>query len=379
MKENAKETHAFNAEIARLLHLVIHSLYTNRDIFLRELISNASDACDKLRYEAITQPELLGDDNLKIAIAADKKNRMLTISDNGIGMSKEELVTNLGTIAKSGTQEFLKTLGGKKDMNLIGQFGVGFYSSFMVADKVEVVSRRAGLEEAWRWISDGTGEFSMEKLEGQSGRGTRIMLHIKPEKEFDIYLDRHKLGFIAETYSDHISFPIECIDEEGKAHKVNAATALWARPKSDITPENYNEFYRHVAHSPDTPWAVLHNKNEGKIEYTNLLFIPSAKPFDLYHPDRHRRVKLYIRRVFITDENANLIPHWLRFLRGVVDSEDLPLNVSRETLQHNPILDKIRDGLTKRVLGELKKRSATDAADYILFWSNFGPIVKEGL
>ena len=374
------ETRAFSAEISKVLHLMIHSLYTNSDIFLRELISNASDACDKLRYAAITDSELLKENStLKIQIGCNKTSKTITISDNGIGMSRDELIANLGTIAKSGTQEFVKALSGdaKKDMPLIGQFGVGFYSAFMVADKVSVQSRKAGSNEAWEWTSDGLGEFTIAEADAATPRGTTIILHMKDDQQ--AYIDRHKLGHIAQTYSDHISFPIECIDEEGKVHTLNAGSALWARSKSDITEEQYQAFYSHVAHSPDTPWMTLHNKAEGKIEYTNLLFIPSARPFDLFHPDRRRRVKLYVKRVFITDENANVIPQWMRFLRGVVDSEDLPLNISRETLQHNPLVDKIREAIVKRVLGDLKKRAEKDDADYAGFWKNFGSVLKEGL
>ncbi len=373
------EKHTFSAEVSKVLKLMIHSLYTNKDIFLRELISNASDACDKLRYAALTAPEMLKEDNdLKIVLSVDKKARTVTLSDNGIGMSRDELIANLGTIAKSGTQEFLNALSGdaKKDMPLIGQFGVGFYSAFVVADKVTVQSRKAGQEQGHIWESAGEGEFTVS--EGKDiTRGTHITLHIK--KGEDEYLDKFRLRHIAQTYSDHISFPIEFREEDGKVENINKASALWMRPKSEITAEQYNEFYHHVAHSPDTPWMTLHNKAEGKLEYTNLLFIPSVAPFDLFHPDRKRRVKLYVKRVFITDENTDLIPQYLRFLRGVVDSEDLPLNISRETLQHNVMLAKIRESITKRVLGELKKRAEKKPEEYAVFWKNFGAALKEGL
>ena len=358
---------------------MIHSLYTNKDIFLRELISNASDACDKLRYEALVRPELTdGNADFQLGILIDKANRTLTISDNGIGMGRDELVNNLGTIAKSGTQEFLSSLtgDGKKDMPLIGQFGVGFYSSFMIADKVTVVSRRAGEAESWLWESDGSGEFTIMPAE-TSERGTSITLHLKEGE--DQYLDKFRLRHIVQTYSDHISFPISITDEEGKTETVNTAQALWTRPKSEISDEQYKEFYHHVAHAPDEPWLVLHNKAEGKIEYTNLLFIPSAKPFDLFHPDRKRRVKLYVKRVFITEDNVDIVPQYLRFLRGIIDSEDLPLNISRETLQANPMLAKIKESLVKRVLQELKKKGEGDEASYAEFWKNFGPVIKEGL
>jgi len=372
------EKHVFSAEIAKVLKLMIHSLYTNKDIFLRELISNASDACDKLRYASLTNPELLGDNQLKITISADEKVKTIKICDSGIGMSKEELIANLGTIAKSGTQEFIAALSGdaKKDMPLIGQFGVGFYSAFVIADQITVESRKAGAEQAYSWQSQGTGEFEI----GQSDKtttGTEITLHIKQGEEE--YLDKYRLKHIAQTYSDHISFQIEYVDEEGKSEIINKASALWVRPKAEISEEQYQEFYRHVAHSPDKPWLTLHNKNEGKVEYTNLLFIPSLPPFDLFHPDRKRRVKLYVKRVFISDEGSEIVPQYLRFLRGVVDSEDLPLNISRETLQQNAIVDKIRESITKRTLSELKKKAEKDPADYDIFWKNFGAVLKEGL
>lgn len=374
------KTHSFGAEVSKVLKLVIHSLYTNRDIFLRELVSNASDACDKLRYQAITQPDLLSEDTeLKITLSTDEKARTLTISDNGIGMNEAELIGNLGTIAKSGTQEFLSQLTGdkQKDMPLIGQFGVGFYSAFMVADRVDVVSRKAGEEQGNIWSSQGEGEFTVTPLEGKVARGTSITLHLKEGE--DAYLERFRLQHIVSTYSDHISLPIYYKDEDGTLDKLNEGAALWTRPKNDISEEQYKEFYHHVAHSPDEPWMTLHNKAEGKIEYTNLLFVPSLRPFDLFHPDRKRRVKLYVKRVFITDEGLEIVPHFLRFLRGVIDSEDLPLNISRETLQHNPLLDKIRDSIVKRVLGELKKRAEKDPESYTKFWENFGGVLKEGL
>ena len=371
------EKHAFSAEISKVLKLMIHSLYTNKDIFLRELISNASDACDKLRYASATNSSLQKD-TLGITILSDKKARTITIEDSGIGMSKEELIANLGTIAKSGTQEFINSLTGdvKKDMPLIGQFGVGFYSAFVIADKVTVESCKAGENQGHIWESEATGEFAIAES-AKNTHGTKITLHVKAGE--DEYLDKFRLQHIAQTYSDHISFPIEFIDEEGKKSTVNQGSALWTRAKSEISDEQYKEFYHHVAHSPDNPWAILHNKNEGKVEYTNLLFIPSTQPFDLFHPDRKRRVKLYVKRVFITDEGTEIIPHYLRFLRGVVDSEDLPLNISRETLQQNPILDKIKDSIIKRTLSELGKKAEKDASNYEIFWKNFGAVLKEGL
>jgi molecular chaperone HtpG len=379
MSENSKELHQFNAQVSKVLQLMIHSLYTNKDIFLRELISNASDACDKLRHLAITRPELAKDQpEFAITIVADKKNNRLTITDSGIGMDRDELIANLGTIAKSGTQEFLTQLSGdsKKDMPLIGQFGVGFYSSFMVADKVTVISAKAGDDKGWQWESEGTGEFTIEPAQ-DARRGTSITLHLKDDAKE--YLDSFRLRHIVQAYSDHISFPISVIDDEGNAELANSASALWMRQKSEITQEQYKEFYHHVAHSPDEPWLTLHNKAKGKLEYTSLLFIPSLKPFDLFHPDRKRRVKLYVKRVFITDENVDLVPAYMRFLRGIVDSQDLPLNISRETLQHNPLLGKIRDSLVGRVLSELKKKAEADAAGYGAFWKNFGAVLKEGL
>ncbi len=379
MTQKSEEKLKFGAEVSKILQLVIHSLYTNKDIFIRELISNASDACDKLRYEAVTKPELAeGSAAYSIDLLVDKAAGTLTIRDNGIGMGRDELVANLGTIAKSGTQEFLNALtkDNKKDALLIGQFGVGFYSAFMVADKVTVVSTRAGAKESWQWESEGQGEFTVTAAEA-APRGTSIRLHLKKGEEE--YLDAFRLRHIVQTYSDHISFPITLTDAEGHTETINTGAALWMRPKNDIKPEQYAEFYRHVAHAPDEPWLTLHNKAEGKVEYVSLLFVPSAKPFDLFHPDRKRRVKLYVKRVFITEENADLVPQYMRFLRGVVDSEDLPLNISRETLQHNPLMTKIRESIVKRVLTELKKKGEEDEKSYLEFWNNFGPVLKEGL
>lgn len=379
--DSAAKTMPFNAEISKVLKLVIHSLYTNRDIFLRELISNASDACEKLRYLAVTKPELLKDaPELKIALTVDEKAKTLTITDNGIGMDEDDLVNNLGTIAKSGTEQFFQQLTGdaKKDASLIGQFGVGFYSAFMVADKVEVRTRKAGESQAYLWESAGEGEFSITALEGEQPRGTSITLHLRKDEEK--YLDKFKLQHITNVYSDHIAFPIEYRGEADEAAEVlNEGSALWTRPKSDITDEQYQEFYHHVGHTADEPFLTMHNQVEGKLSYTNLLFIPTIRPFDLFHPDRRRRVKLYVKRVFITDENVDLIPHYLRFLRGIVDSEDLPLNISRETLQDNPMLTAIRDSITKRVLTELKRKAKNDAEAYTAFWTNFGGVLKEGL
>jgi molecular chaperone HtpG len=372
------EKRSFQAEVSRLLDIVAHSLYSEKEIFLRELISNASDACDRLRYAALTAPDFIaGDPELRVRLIPDKGKRLLTIADNGIGMSRDELVDNLGTIARSGTAAFMQQLSGdaRKDMALIGQFGVGFYSAFMVAERVEVVSRKAGEEETWRWASDGKGEFTVEPAE-KEGRGTTITLHLH-EGDLD-YAEPERLRHIVKKYSDHVALPI-VLEADGKDETINTAAALWTRPKAEITPEQYREFYHHVAHSFDEPWLTLHSKAEGTFEYTTLLFVPSTKPFDLFDPQRKPQLKLYVRRVFITDDCPELLPAYLRFLRGVVDSEDLPLNVSREMLQNNPMLAKMRGQITKRVLGELAKKAKDAPEDYARFWENFGAVLKEGL
>jgi molecular chaperone HtpG len=377
MTVDTSEKRSFQAEVSRLLDIVAHSLYSDRRIFLRELISNASDACDRLRYEAITRPELTADDaDFRVTLSLDKPARTLTLADNGIGMNHDDLVENLGTIARSGTAAFMKNLTGdaKKDVALIGQFGVGFYSSFMVADRVTVTTRKAGEAQAWRWESDGKGDYTINPAE-RGGRGTTIVLHLREDAAE--FLDPANLRAIVRQYSDHIALPIVLLGE--KEETLNRASALWTRPKSEITREQHKEFYAHVGHSFDEPWLTLHWRAEGKIEYTSLLYIPSAAPFDLHHPDRRHGVKLYVKRVFITDRADDLLPRYLRFLRGVVDSEDLPLNVSREMLQHNPVLALIRAGVVKRVLAELEKKAKDDAADYASFWTNFGPVLKEGL
>jgi molecular chaperone HtpG len=375
------EVKKFDTEVGKILQLMIHSLYTNKEIFLRELISNSSDACDKLRYIAQTDDSLVADEpEFKIYISVDTVKRTITVRDNGIGMNKEDLIQNLGTIAHSGTSMFLENMTGdaKKDSMLIGQFGVGFYSSYMVADDVVVISKKAGNEDAYKWSSKGQGEYTIEDFDDDFKRGTEITLHIKSGE--DSFLDHFRLKNIVKTYSDHIAVPIFFIESETKEEiKLNNSSALWTRSKSEITEEQYNEFYKTVAYSADTPWITLHNKNEGIVEFTNLLYIPSKKTFDLFHPDRKRRVKLYIKRVFISDENIDLIPHYLRFIRGVVDSEDLPLNISRETLQHNGTLEKIKASITKRVLSELCKKKEEDRSSYEDFWDNFGAAFKEGL
>jgi len=376
----AKETRNFQAEVSRLLDIVANSLYANKEVFLRELISNASDACDRLRYQAITQPELTQDDpDFHVTIVPTKDARTVTVIDNGIGMTKDDLVENLGTIAKSGTLKFMEEIqkaGDSNKANLIGQFGVGFYAAFVVADKVEVETRRAGESQGWRWSSDGRGEFTIEETDEAPARGTRVRLHLKQGE--DEFLEEQRLRRIVQTYSDHIAIPIY-LNEGEEAEQLNTASALWTRPKSEITEQQYTEFYHHVAHAMDEPWLRLHFKAEGKVEYTCLLFVPSQKPFDLFHPDRKHGVKLYVRRVFITDDCEELVPAYLRFLRGVVDSEDLPLNVSREVLQHNPLVAKIRQTLIKRVLGELQKKADKEPEAYAQFWNEFGAVLKEGL
>ena len=383
----------FEAEVGRVLDLVINSLYQHREIFLRELISNASDACDRLRYAGLSEPSLLRDDpELKIVLVPDAAQGTLTVRDNGIGMNRDDLADNLGTIARSGTQRFVAQLSGDsaRDVNLIGQFGVGFYSAFMVASQIEVVSRRAGEEHSWRWTSDGRSGFTIEAMAEPAPRGTAVILHLRDDaKEF---LDEWRLRQIVRNYSDHIAVPIlleierkengEAKEGDGAVkgpEQVNQASALWTRPKSDITDEQYKEFYHHVAHAFDEPWARLHVKAEGVVSYQALLFVPSAKPFDLYDPQRRHGVKLYVRRVFITDELDGLMPRCLRFVRGVVDSEDLQLNVSRETLQHSPVLAKIRKDLIKRVLDELERRAKAEDGDYASFWETFGAVLKEGI
>lgn len=374
-----EEKMRFEAEVSRLLDIVVHSLYSNKDIFLRELISNASDACDKLRYEAIAKPDLLaGDADFKVRLLTDNVRNVLTIADNGIGMNKEDLVENLGTIANSGTAKFLDAVSksdNAKDVDLIGQFGVGFYSAFMVANKVEVVSRKAGDDQAWKWSSDGKGEYTIAEAE-MEGRGTQITLHLTDDnKEFT---DEHRLRHIVKTYSDHIGIPVVLMKGDGD-ETLNEASALWTRPKSEITEEQYKEFYKHTSHAFDDPWKTIHYQAEGAIEYTGLLYLPTMRPFDLYDPQRKGHLKLYVRKVFITEGANELLPPWLRFVSGVVDSQDLPLNVSREMLQDHPLLTKIKNGLTKKVLSELETAAKKDAEGYETFWENFGSVVKEGL
>ncbi len=366
-----KETFSFQTEVGQLLEIVAGSLYSNREVFLRELVSNASDACDKLRYAALTDASLAPSQDFAITLEADKKT--LSISDNGIGMNHADLLETLGTIAKSGTGAFIEALkADKKDApGLIGQFGVGFYSAFMVASQVDVLTRKAGEDEAWLWSSDGKGSFTIEPAERDSA-GTTVTLHLKKDaKEF---ADDARIRHIIKTYSEHISFPVKLGD-----NTLNAAEALWTRPAKDITAEQYTEFYRHTSHAFDAPWHVMHNKVEGTLNHTSLLFIPSTQPFDLFEPERKSHVKLYVNRVFISETTKDLIPAYLRFLRGVVDSQDLSLNVSREMLQTDPKLAKIRTQVTKKVLGELKKKATKAPEDYARFWGNFGAVLKEGL
>ncbi len=376
----AKEKFTFQAEVGKLLDIVAHSLYSHKEIFLRELISNSSDACDKLRYEALTNSELtVGDSNFNVSLSIDSKKKILLIADNGIGMNHDDLLETLGTIASSGTQSFIEQLGkeGSKDVDLIGQFGVGFYSAFMVSKKVEVLTRKAGEKKAWLWISDGKGEFTIDEATRDS-HGTTVTLYLA--KGEDEYLEPTRIRNIVKSHSDHIGIPVVLnSDEEGsEPETLNEASALWMRPKKDISKEQYTEFYHHVGGGFDEPWMTVHNTVEGVLSYTNLLFIPSTQPFDMFQPERKTQVKLYVNRVFITDDCDGLLPAYLRFLRGIVDSEDLPLNISREMFQHDPRLAKIKAGLTKRILGELKKK-AKKPEDYSPFWSTFGSVMKEGL
>ena len=378
----------FQTEVSQLLKLMINSVYSEKEVFVRELVSNASDACDKLRYLANTKEKLIKDDpNFKIQIAIDKKSNLISISDNGVGMNKKDLVSNLGTIARSGTAHFLKELSESKtkDLSLIGQFGVGFYSAFMVASQTKVITRKAGENKIWVWTSDGESSFTIEETEDvsllASNRGTTIELTLtKDSKE---YLDKDRIQNIIRRYSDHISIPIYISDGTEKKDEtlesVNSASAIWTRPKNKISAEQYKEFYNHSGQMFDDPWMTSHYKAEGKIEYTVLNFIPSTKPFDLYDPARENRLKLYVKRVFITDNCPELIPPYLRFLRGIIDSEDLPLNISREMLQNNPVVTKIRSSLVKRTISDLKKKLAKDRESYEKFWENFGPVLKEGI
>ena len=380
-----KQTHGFQAEVSRLLHLMIHSLYSNREIFLRELISNASDACDKLRFKALDEPSLLESGNdPAISLRIDKEAGTLTIADNGIGMNEEDVIENLGTIARSGTEKFLASLSGdqKKDAQLIGQFGVGFYSAFIVADRVTVESRKAGTDVSAgvRWESDGQGEFTVEAIE-RAEQGTAVVLHLR--KDAREFLDDFKIRQVVNQYSDHVAFPITLVtpaegDDEEKAETLNSATALWQRPRQEISDEEYQNFYKHISHDFQDALSWSHNKVEGKLEYTSLLYIPARAPFDLYHREANRGLKLYVQRVFIMDDAQQFLPQYLRFIKGVIDAPNLPLNVSRELLQDYGPVQKIRAALTKRVLQMLKKLG-NDEEKYATFWSQFGQVIKEGI
>ncbi len=388
---DASQTLGFQAEVKQLLHLMIHSLYSNKEIFLRELVSNASDACDKLRFEAIDQPALLdGEGELHVRVDFDKAARTITISDNGVGLSRDEAVANLGTIARSGTREFFSKLTGdkQKDAQLIGQFGVGFYSSFIVADKVTVRSRRAGApaDQGIIWESDGQGEFTIAASE-KATRGTDVVLHLRADE--DEFLSGWKLREVLRRYSDHISLPVQMLKEEwdkdkseqvktGEWESVNQANALWTRSKSDVTDEQYREFYKHVSHDFDDPLAWTHNRVEGRSEYTQLLYVPKHAPFDMWDRDARRGVKLYVKRVFIMDDAEQMLPSYLRFVRGVIDSADLPLNVSRELLQESRDVKAIREGSTKRILSLLEDLAENKKEDYATFWTEFGQVLKEG-
>lgn len=380
--ETHKETLGFQAEVRQLLDLMIHSLYSNKEIFLRELISNASDAADKLRFEALTDDALYeGNSDLNIRVAYDKQARTLSVSDNGIGMSRAEVIDHIGTIAKSGTRQFLAALSGdqQKDARLIGQFGVGFYSAFIVADKVTLTTRRAGLgaEHGVRWVSDGRGEYSIETME-RPVRGTEVTLHLK--KGEDEFLDDGRLRRIVHKYSDHITLPIAMKTEgQDEDETVNRASALWARPKAEIKPEEYDEFYKHVAHDFEAPLTHVHSRVEGKQEYILLLYVPGRAPFDLWDREKRHGIKLYVRRVFIMDDAEQLMPAYLRFVRGVIDSNDLPLNVSREILQHSRDIEVIRSGSVKKVLDLLDELAQKDPEKYARFWAEFGRVLKEGL
>ena len=382
--ETQKETLEFQTEVRQLLGLMIHSLYSNKEIFLRELISNASDACDKLRFEALSNDALYdGDSELKIRVSFDKDKRTVTVSDNGIGMTREEVMENIGTIAKSGTRQFFDSLTGdqSRDMELIGQFGVGFYSSFIVADEVTLITRRAGaaVDEAVCWVSDGEGSYTLEAVEKQS-RGTEVVLHLREDE--DEFLEAYRLRSIITKYSDHISLPIEMASmEEGKEDEfesVNNASALWKCAKRDISDDEYKEFYKHVAHDFGEPLVWSHNQVEGTQSYTTLLYIPKQAPFDLWDREHRHGIKLYVRRVFIMDDAENLMPQYLRFVRGLVDSDDLPLNVSREILQKNKFIDTIRAASVKKVLGLLENMVKNEAEKYAEFWAQFGRVMKEG-
>ena len=380
--DTAPLTRPFQAEVSELLHLMVHSVYSETEIFLRELISNASDACDKLRYEAIANPALIGEgDAPRIRVIPNKRANTLVVVDSGLGMDRQELIDNLGTIARSGTKAFVARLTEAKDgAGLIGQFGVGFYSAFMVAERIVVTSRRAGSAEAWTWTSSGGDGFEVAPASEEDAqrvtRGTEIVLHLKPDAAK--YLEDYEIERVVTAYSDNIQFPIELVPEEGEPRQINSASALWQRSKSELTSEDYAKAYKSIANAFDEPAMTLHYRAEGRYSYAVLLFAPSAKPFDLFEPARKGKVKLYVRRVFITDE-ADLLPPYLRFIRGVIDSEDLPLNISREMLQNNPQLVQIRKAVTGRVIGELEQLSDKEPENFGKIWEAFGSVIKEGI
>ena len=385
MATNSKKskTKHFEADVSRLLHMMVHSVYSDRDVFLRELIANAADACEKLRYEAIARPELLGDDpKPRIVIRADKEARTLAVEDNGIGMGRDEMAEALGTIARSGTRAFMERMEAQKaadQAEFVGQFGVGFYSVFMVAERVEVITRAAGSEEAWRWSSDGKGEYEIGPvaLEDAPERGTRVVLRLM--EDAGSYAERWTLERLVKSRSGHVPVPISIVEKPGEEPaEVADGTALWTKPKSEVKPEEYTDFYRGVSGQYDEPAMTIHYRAEGRHEYSTLAFVPGSQPFDLFDQDRKGRMKLYVRRVFITDD-ADLVPRYLRFVRGIVDSADLPLNVSREMIQESPLLAAVRRGVTNRILGDLGKLAESDAEAYAKIWENFGAVLKEGI
>ena len=384
INQTKKETHAFEADVAKLLHMMVHSVYSDRDVFLRELISNSADACERLRYEAIASPALLGSDStFRITLAIDADKKTLTVEDNGVGMNREELVHELGTIAHSGTRAFLEKVEASKNDGagaaLIGQFGVGFYSAFMVADKVDVISRRAGSEEAWQWSSDGKGTYSVAQvaLADAPKRGTRVLLHLM--QDATSYMERFTLERVVRAQSGHVPVPIAIVEKPGaEPAEVADGAALWTKAKSEISAADYTDFYRSIAAQFDEPAMTIHFRAEGRQEYTALAFVPGSRPFDLFDPDRKGRIKLYVKRVFITDD-ADVLPRYLRFVRGLIDSADLPLNVSREMIQESPILTAIQKGVTNRILSELEKLAGSDSDAYGKIWDNFGAVLKEGI
>ena len=378
-----KQNFEFGVETKKILKLMIHSLYTNKDIVVRELISNASDACDKLRYQTSLNPDILGNETeLKIKVEIDEERKTLSIRDTGIGMNRDDLINQLGVIAKSGTEAFMEQISKSKEqdaIDLIGQFGVGFYSSFMIANKVQVISKKVDSDETYIWESTGEGEFKVKKYDEEFTRGTKVILYLKDGE--DDFIDRFHIKHIIKSYSDHIIFPIQLKmgTTDDSVETINTGTALWTKNKQDITKQEYDDFYKYIVHMPGEPWMILHNKVEGNIEFTNLLFIPDRRTFDLFNPEMRTRIKLYIKRVFITEESVQLLPRYLRFIQGIVDSQDLPLNISRETLQYNSTVEKIKKALVKKIFSELEKKDQKEPEEYLKFWENFGPVIKEGL